>query len=78
MFAVKGIYDGTVARPQEAVPFTGDYEVVITFLKPNPAVDPEKERRIQKKQRALDSLVGILKGNTMTLEEARDERLARQ
>jgi hypothetical protein len=34
MFAVNGIYDGRVAKPQEEVPFNEDYEVVITFLKP--------------------------------------------
>jgi hypothetical protein len=82
MFAVKGVYDGKVAKPQEAVPFSEDYEVVITFLKPSlldtPAVDTEKQHHIPDKRGALDRLVGCMKGNTMTIEDAKNARLARQ
>ena len=34
MLAIQGIYDGVNIKPKEAIPFTEEYEVVITFLKP--------------------------------------------
>lgn len=37
-----------------------------------------REEIAHRKMAALDSLCGILKGNKMTLEQAREERLARQ
>jgi hypothetical protein len=91
MFAVKGIYDGTVVRPKEAVPFTENYDVIITFLEPTVhkseqntgnagAIDfktPENTS-LEERMDAAHSIIGIIKGNTMTLEEARAKRLARQ
>lgn len=32
MLAVKGIYDGTVIKPLEAIPFKKAMQVIITFL----------------------------------------------
>jgi predicted DNA-binding antitoxin AbrB/MazE fold protein len=32
MLAIKGIYDGTVIKPLEPVPFKEEAEVIITFL----------------------------------------------
>ncbi|GHV51977.1 hypothetical protein AGMMS49579_08500 [Spirochaetia bacterium] len=87
MLAVKGIYDGAVARPKETVPFTEDYNVVITFLEPsvstarqnvNRDVKTPENTSLEERMNAAHSLIGIIKGSTMTLEEARAERLARQ
>jgi hypothetical protein len=83
MFAVKGIYDGFVARPQEAVPFKGNYDVVITFLEPSAKqttevpVDVEKRKRIQEKRAILESLAGLVPSD-IDEDAIKAERLARQ
>jgi hypothetical protein len=83
MLAVKGIYDGKVARPKEAVPFTENYDVVITFLEPSskqipePAVDLDKQQRIQEKRAILESLVGLVPSD-VDEDAIKAERLARQ
>jgi predicted DNA-binding antitoxin AbrB/MazE fold protein len=86
MFAVKAIYDGSVAKPQEAVPFKENYDVVITFLELSQkqtkevkeiSVDLEKQKRIQEKRAILESLVGICADIPLSLDEIRAERLAR-
>ena len=76
MFAVQGIYaDGTVTI-NEPVPVDKKYDVVVTFLKP---AGQEKEGvGRERKIAALNRITGILSDSSMTLEEARDERLARQ
>ncbi len=33
MLTIKGIYDGTVIKPLEPIPFKEEVEVIITFLK---------------------------------------------
>jgi hypothetical protein len=76
MFAVQGIYaDGTVTI-NEHVPVDKKYDVVVTFIKPVEQIDkkPDRERKIA----ALNRISGILSNSTMTLEEARAERLNRQ
>jgi hypothetical protein len=80
MFAVQGIYaDGTVTI-NEPVPFSKNYDVVVTFIKPAglPMGREQKDTTREKKMAALNRITGILSENTMTLEEAREERLARQ
>ena len=76
MFAVQGIYaDGTVTI-NEPVPVQKKYDVVVTFLNP---IGQEKEGAArERKIAALNRITGILSDSSMTLEEARDERLARQ
>jgi hypothetical protein len=76
MFAVQGIYaDGTITI-NEPVPVNKDYDVVVTFLKPSGQIakDSNRERKIA----ALNRITGILSDSSMTLEEARAERLKDQ
>jgi len=76
MFAVQGIYaDGTVTI-NEPVPINKKYDVVVTFIKPVEQTDKKLDR--ERKIAALNRISGILSNSTMTLEEARAERLNRQ
>jgi len=76
MFAVQGIYaDGTVTI-NEPVPINKKYDVVVTFIKPVEQTDKKTDR--ERKFAALNRISGILSNSTMTLEEARAERLNRQ
>jgi len=76
MFAVQGIYaDGTVTI-NEPVPIDKKYDVVVTFIKPVEQVEKGLDR--ERKNAALNRIRGILSDSTMTLEEARAERLNRQ
>jgi len=76
MFAVQGIYaDGTVTI-NEPVPIDKKYDVVVTFLKPVEQAEKGTER--ERKIAALNRINGILSNSSMTLEEARIERLNRQ
>ena len=34
MLSIQGVYDGVSVIPAEAIPFRGEYEVIITFLRP--------------------------------------------
>jgi hypothetical protein len=98
MLAVKGIYDGKVAYPNQPVSITGRQEVIITFLEPEAqqqlkaegkvnlspvaketmVLKTPKDTTLEERMKAFNSIIGIIKGCTMTLEEARAERLARQ
>jgi len=76
MFAVQGVYaDGTVTI-NEPVPVNKNYDVVVTFLKPagQNVKDSNRERKID----ALNRITGVLLDSSMTLEEARAERLKNQ
>ena len=76
MFSVQGIYaDGTVTI-KEPVPTKAKYDVVVTFIKP--AEQAEKDTNNKRKLEALNRITGILSDSTMTLEEAKAERLKRQ
>ncbi|GHU24571.1 hypothetical protein FACS1894172_08090 [Spirochaetia bacterium] len=83
MFAVKGVYTKGNVKPIETIPFSIDYDVVITFLEPSPkqtkeaSVDLEKQKRIQEKRASLESLVGICVDIPLSLDEIRAERLER-
>jgi len=76
MLAVRGIYDGKNVFVKESVPFKKSCDVIVTFI-----TLPElgsKETLVENKIAALNRLVGIASKNPVSLEEARDERLARQ
>ncbi|GMO37976.1 MAG: hypothetical protein Ta2B_17690 [Termitinemataceae bacterium] len=76
MLAVKGIYDGKAAYPNQPVSITGRQEVIITFLDTvhtktaddNSAISAagaemiqaEKQKRIQEKLAVLESLIGLV------------------
>jgi len=76
MFTVQGIYaDGTVTI-NKPVHVDKKYDVVITFIKPVEQTEKGLDR--ERKIAALNRITGILSNSTMTLEEARAERLNRQ
>jgi hypothetical protein len=76
MFAVQGIYSEGTVTINEPVPVNKEYDVVVTFLKPSGQIvkDSNRERKIA----ALNRITGVLSDNSMTLEEARAERLKNQ
>lgn len=76
MFAVQGIYADGAVTINEPVPFNKNYDVVITFIKPTGYTLKSTTR--EKKMAALNRITGILPEDTMTLEDAREERLSRQ
>jgi hypothetical protein len=77
MLAIQGIYDGVAIRPEEAIPFDEEYEVVITFLRPKDKKNIEKEQDdIAERLAIMDSLIGILPP-TVTDEEVKEERMKR-
>jgi len=76
MFAVQGIYDNGTVIINEPVPINKKYDVVVTFLKPVEQVEKSADR--ERKFDALNRITGILSDSTMTLDEARAERLSRQ
>ena len=73
MLAIQGIYDGETIKPKEAIPFTEEYEVVITFLKPKAKVEKEPDDILERLTIA-ESLFGILP-STITDGEVKAERL---
>ena len=90
MFAVQGVYiDGAVII-NEPVPVQEKYDVVVTFLKPAERREFVVEEltgitlkepdttSLEEKIAALKKLSGIAAGNTMTLDEIKAARLARQ
>ncbi|GHU66500.1 hypothetical protein FACS189447_07490 [Spirochaetia bacterium] len=93
MLAVKGIYDGKAAYPNQPVSTTGRQEVIITFLDPvhiqttddNSAIgtvsaemtQAEKQKRIQEKRAFLESLIGLVPVD-VDEEAIKTERLAQQ
>jgi len=40
MLSIQGVYDGSSIIPKESIPVNGEYDVIITFLR------PKKEKRI--------------------------------
>jgi flagellin-specific chaperone FliS len=76
MFAVQGIYDEGVVTIKDPVPVNKKYNVIVTFLKPAELIEENSDR--ERKLAALKRITGVISGNTMTLDEARTERLSRQ
>ena len=76
MFALKGIYDNGMVQIDEPIPFDMKYDVVVTFIKPMEQVEKDADREI--KMAALNRITGILSNSSMSLEDARAERLGRQ
>ena len=75
MLAIQGIYDGVTIKPKEAIPFTEEYEVVITFLKPKDKTE-KKQDDIPERLAIAESLFGILP-SIVTDDEVKAERLKR-
>jgi len=76
MFTVQGIYADGIVTINEPVHVDKKYDVVITFIKPVEQTEKGQDR--ERKIAALNRISGILSNSTMTLEEARAERLSRQ
>jgi hypothetical protein len=72
MLAIHGIYDGKVVVPKGKIP-QGTREVIITF----PDTEDD-ELPVAEKLTALRRITGIAAGNTMTLDEIKAARLAKQ
>jgi hypothetical protein len=77
MLAVKGIYDGNTFLVDQVIPVKEECEVIITFLNSAPS---HKRSPINKEKRiaAVNRLVGLTADNPVSLEEARQEKLAKQ
>jgi len=58
----------------ETVPIDQKYDVIVTFVKPLEQAEKDVDR--EEKISALNRITGILSDSTMTLEEARAERLS--
>lgn len=83
MFAVKGIYDGTIIRLEPAViPVEEQYEVIVTFVKPVSPAEPESVsapadsamrstayQRLQKYRKTLNRQVDYKKESAEALDE---------
>ena len=76
MFAIQGIYDDGVVKIAEPVPVNIKYDVVVTFIKPVELTEKQVNREV--KIAALNRITGVLSENSMSLEDARAERLSRQ
>jgi hypothetical protein len=78
MIAIQGVYDGVAIKPQEAIPFSEEYDVVITFLRPKNNKNIEKDHNVVAERLAIaESLFGILP-STITdkdIEDIKEERL---
>lgn len=76
MLAVRGIYDGRVARPLEEVGVPPNVDVIITFL----AEQPAESTGIGGKARRLAALAGAWEGKPLSRapQEAHEKREALQ
>ena len=66
MFAIKAIYDGTNFKPLQPIPVTGDYEVVITFIKPTKKDTDDIDKRTKLPR---STIKGLLKGKVRMAED---------
>ena len=73
MLVVHGFYDGKVVVPKAEIPYKDAVDVLITF--PDNDVG---ELTVADKLNALRDIVGVIAGNTMTLDNAKVARLAKQ
>ena len=75
MYAIRAVYDGTDFKPKDPIPFTEEYNVVITFTAPvNHPKNEQKRFSKGEKDIISKSLFGVLPSN-IDLDEARSERL---
>jgi len=89
MLAVHGLYEKGTVRIIEPVNYFEKCDVIVTFLPPKyntEYVTPDdefvlsdpKSNTVKEKFDAIDSLIGICKDNTLTLNDIKTERLNRQ
>jgi hypothetical protein len=86
MLAVHGLYENGIVKVKEPVPNYKKCEVIVTFL---PVAYKTKQKNeflladpnlktAEEKNKAIDSLVGICEGCTLTLDDIKTERLKRK
>jgi hypothetical protein len=75
MLTVQGVYEKGTVQIKESVPDFGKCEVFVTFL---PATYEIERNSVKEKNEAIDNLLGICEGNTLTLDDIKRERLSRQ
>jgi len=86
MLTVQGVYEKGTVLIKESVPDFERCEVFVTFLpisyeiKQNDKflLSEPKQNSIKEKNKAIDSLLGICEGNTMSIDDIKQERLSRQ
>jgi hypothetical protein len=89
MFAMRGIYEHGAVRIEEPAAVQTKYDVIVTFLQPADRQEPisaadgieirnPDEIPAAEKLAVLQRLSGIAAGNTMTLDDIKAARLARQ
>ena len=77
MTAVMAVYDGQVFIPERPCNIDRGSKVALT-VKTISSDFAERTVEREKKLAALSRITGVLSDNSMTLEEARKERLSRQ
>jgi len=75
MLTVQGIYEKGAVLIKESVPNFERCEVFVTFL---PIENEIRRNSVKEKKEAIDNLLGICEGNTLTLDDIKQERLSRQ
>jgi hypothetical protein len=76
MLTVQGIYEKGTIQIKESVPDFERCEVFVTFLPIECKIS--EINSVKEKNEAIDNLLGICEGNTLTLDDVRRERLSRQ
>ncbi len=82
MLTVQGIYEKGTVQIKDFVPDLERCEVFVTFL---PVVHSGKHlmsepklKSVNERSKAIDDLLGLCEGNTLTLDDIKRERLSRQ
>ena len=70
MLTVQGIYEKGMVQIKESVPNFERCEVFVTFL---PIEYEIKQNSVKEKKEAIDNLLGICEGNTLTLDDVKRE-----
>lgn len=81
MLAVQGLYENGIVKVREPVPDYSPCDVIVTFLPRQNRefmLSDSKQKTVQEKNSAIESLLGICEGNTLTLDDIKTERLKRQ
>jgi len=82
MLTVQGIYEKGTVQIKDFVPDLERCEVFVTFLpvaySGKHLMSEPKLKSIKEKNKAIDDLLGLCEGNTLTLDDIKRERLSRQ
>jgi len=82
MLTVQGVYEKGTIQIKESIPDLERCEVFVTFLPVaycnKYLLSEPKLESIKEKNKAIDDLLGLCEGNTLTLDDIKRERLSRQ